>query len=217
MPLNGPIRSGYLAAALTAIPKRHPARPSDPPAYTPPAAGNDTNISQNSNSSADRNEDVDGNADSGGGSDPCARAACPVCKADMPASESFSLPADVLFDFGKPTLKTDGLDELDDFIEEVRQSYEDGQPIASITISGYTDQLGGDGGNQRLSLERAEAVRDYMKKNGFPDVPVTVRGMGAADPKVPVESCTGGAQEQIACLAPNRRVLIEIKRTESQQ
>jgi outer membrane protein OmpA-like peptidoglycan-associated protein len=137
--------------------------------------------------------------------------------ADMQGNYRIELPADVLFDFDKSTLKTDGLDELDDFIEEARQAHEDGQHIASITISGYTDQLGSDGVNQRLSLERAEAVRDYMKKNGFPDVPVAVRGMGAADPKVPIESCTGSVQEQMACLAPNRRVLIEIKRTESQQ
>jgi outer membrane protein OmpA-like peptidoglycan-associated protein len=194
-----------------------PAAPSNPPAYTPPAAGNDANISQNANPPAHPNGDVDVNADSGGSTDSCGNAGCPVCKADIPASESFSLQADVLFDFDDSTLRTDGLDELDDFIEEARQAHEDGQRIASITISGYTDQLGSDGVNQRLSLERAEAVRDYMQKNGFPDVPVAVRGMGAADPKVPIESCTGGAQEQIACLAPNRRVLIEIKRTESQQ
>lgn len=88
----------------------------------------------------------------------------------------------------------------------------DGEPIAGLTISGYTDQLGSDVVNLKLSQARAEAVRDYLKVNGFPDVLLTVRGMGAAEPKVLLSSCAGSQEEQRDCLAPNRRVMIEVKR-----
>jgi len=66
--------------------------------------------------------------------------------------------------------------------------------------------------NLKLSQARAEAVRDYLKANGLPDVPITVRGMGAADPKVPLSDCAGSGQEQQDCLAPNRRVVISVRR-----
>ena len=89
---------------------------------------------------------------------------------------------------------------------------QDNEPIGGLTISGYTDQLGSDAVNLKLSQARAEAVRDYLKANGFPDVPVTVRGMGAAEPKVPLSSCAGSPEEQRDCLAPNRRVVIEVRR-----
>ena len=123
----------------------------------------------------------------------------------------------MLFDFDQATLKPDGLQALDDFIKDARAAHEDGQRIKSVTISGYTDQIGEDDANQRLSEARAAAVRDYMRKKAFPDVPITVRGMGPADPQVALSQCTGSGQEQIACLAPNRRVVIEVTRTERQE
>lgn len=174
--------------------------PPVPPAsaHDQPATGND-----------DANTPADANPDN---STACGGAPCPVCKADVPASDDLDLPSDVLFDFDQATLKPQGREELDSLIEEARASVEDGEPLAAITISGYTDQLGSDAVNLKLSQARAEAVRDYLKANGFPEVPITVRGMGAADPRVPLSSCAGSAEEQQDCLAPNRRVVIGVRR-----
>ena len=152
----------------------------------------------------------------GGGNDAfCGAIACPVCTVDMPTPESFPLSADVLFDFDAASLKPEGLEALDELIEDANTSQQDGQKLASVTVSGYTDQLGGDASNQRLSEARAAAVRDYLKSRGFPDVPIAVRGMGSADPVVALTDCSGSREEQIDCLAPNRRVVIDIKRAES--
>lgn len=171
----------------------------------PPASGNDNPASGNDDANTPPG---DAPLDNGTA---CGGAPCPVCKVDVPASEQMDLPSDVLFDFDQSTLKPEGKEELDSLIEEARAAVEDGEPIAGLTISGYTDQLGSDAVNLKLSQARAEAVRDYLKANGFPDVPVTVRGMGAAEPKVPLSSCAGSAEEQKDCLAPNRRVVIEVR------
>lgn len=174
-------------------------------APAPPANGNDQPAPGND----DANTPANATSDSGTA---CGGAPCPVCKADVPASDDLDLPSDVLFDFDQATLKPEGREELDSLIEEAKASVEDGERIAGLTISGYTDQLGSDAVNLKLSQARAEAVRDYLKANGLPDVPITVRGMGAADPKVPLSSCAGSGQEQQDCLAPNRRVVISVRR-----
>jgi outer membrane protein OmpA-like peptidoglycan-associated protein len=145
----------------------------------------------------------------------CGLTACPVCRVELPASDSFPLSADVLFDFDQASLKPAGLEVLDELIADAKAAQQDGQAIAAVTVSGYTDQLGSDATNRRLSEARAAAVRDYLKAKGFPDVPIAVRGMGAADPVVPLADCSGSTEEQIDCLAPNRRVVIDIKRVES--
>lgn len=175
----------------------------DPPA--PPANGNDQPAPGND----DANTPANATPDSGTA---CGGQPCPVCKADAPASDDLDLSSDVLFDFDQATLKPEGREELDSLIEEAKASVEDGERIAGLTISGYTDQLGSDAVNLKLSQARAEAVRDYLNANGLPDVPITVRGMGAADPKVPLSSCAGSGQEQQDCLAPNRRVVISVRR-----
>ena len=153
-----------------------------------------------------------GSQDSGAG---CGSLACPVCPANPPESQAYALSADTLFEFDKAVLKPDGLTQLDTLIREARDAQKDGQDIGAVTVTGHTDPLGSDAVNLRLSQSRAEAVRDYMKRQGFPDVPITVAGRGAADPVVPLESCKGATEQKIACLAPNRRVVVDIRRTRS--
>ena len=103
----------------------------------PPTNGNDQPASGND----DANTPANATSDSGTA---CGGAPCPVCKADVPASDDLDLPSDVLFDFDQATLKPEGKEELDSLIEEAKASVEDGERIAGLTISGYTDQLGSD-------------------------------------------------------------------------
>jgi outer membrane protein OmpA-like peptidoglycan-associated protein len=147
----------------------------------------------------------------------CGAWGCFSCRAEVQPTQSYALSADVLFDFDRATLRAHGLADLDALIEEAKAAQADGQGIASVRISGYTDQLGSEAVNARLSTARAEAVRDYLKSRGFPDAPILVRGMGAAEPKVALEACPGTQEERIACLAPNRRVLIEITRAHKEK
>jgi len=77
-----------------------------------------------------------------------------------------------------------------------------------IALSGHTDELGSDDYNQRLSEQRANAVRDYLVAKGVDASRIKVVGLGRT---APVKSCPGqkGAA-LIDCLAPNRRVELAI-------
>ena len=137
-----------------------------------------------------------------------------VVAAPAPAPEpvmvdkQFTLSSDVLFDFNKATLKPEAgqaLDTLYTQIEEARPK--DG----SATVIGYTDRLGSDAYNQKLSEQRAQTVADYLVGKGLPAGKVNVEGHGESSP-VTGESCTSkSTRELIVCLAPDRRVEVKVQ------
>jgi peptidoglycan-binding protein ArfA len=67
-------------------------------------------------------------------------------------------------------------------------------------VAGYTDDTGSDAANERLSEERADAVRAFLISAGVPADRLTARGYGAADP---VASNTTPAGRAL-----NRRVVL---------
>lgn len=71
-------------------------------------------------------------------------------------------------------------------------------PDIVIRIEGHTDDTGPADGNLRLSLERAEAVRDALEARGVAATRMQVRGLGQDVPLVPNE---GDWQREV-----NRRV-----------
>ena len=71
-----------------------------------------------------------------------------------------------------------------------------------IEISGHTDNTGSDEINNKLSLERANAVKDYLLKGGIDTVRIRTKGYGKSKPKADNATEEG---RQI-----NRRVEIEI-------
>ncbi|MDI1260158.1 DUF192 domain-containing protein [Aquabacterium sp.] len=140
-----------------------------------------------------------GGTGTGGGI--CEGASCPSC----PKTVKQVLNADALFKFDKSSLSDmlpGGTAQLDKLIEYAKTT----KPT-SVTINGYTDHLGTQAHNQKLSEDRAKTVRDYLKAHGFPDVPITVVGKADADPVVDAETCAKLPKaEEIDCLQPNRRV-----------
>lgn len=81
--------------------------------------------------------------------------------------------------------------------------------VRGLTIKGYTDRLGNDAYNQKLSLQRAQTVQHYLRSRGV-TLPMSVQGRGKADAIV---DCTQKKRDQlVGCLAPNRRVEIEFLR-----
>jgi OmpA-OmpF porin, OOP family len=61
--------------------------------------------------------------------------------------------------------------------------------------------------NQKLSLQRAEAVRDYLVNRGVPANRLRAQGRGETQPVV---QCTEKDRAAlITCLEPNRRVEVE--------
>ena len=71
-------------------------------------------------------------------------------------------------------------------------------PGLKIQVEGHTDSIGSDEYNQKLSEQRADAVRDYLTSQGVPPDTMTAVGLGKADP---VASNTTDAGRQ-----QNRRV-----------
>lgn len=78
-----------------------------------------------------------------------------------------------------------------------------------FVVRGFADDIGTARYNERLSLERAEAVRAYLVGKGVDPAKVEVRALGSAAPRA---SCPTELKREtlLACLAPNRRVEIDI-------
>src|SRR5499427_619765 len=72
----------------------------------------------------------------------------------------------------------------------------------TISVYGYTDDIGTQAYNLQLSQRRAEAVRDFLVQAGISPTIMTTKGFGKSDPRVP------GDSEQAR--AANRRVEIGI-------
>ena len=54
----------------------------------------------------------------------------------------------------------------------------------SIYVYGYTDDVGSQEYNQKLSERRAQAVRDYLVQAGLDPGILSTRGYGKSDPRV---------------------------------
>ena len=81
--------------------------------------------------------------------------------------------SDVLFDTGKYSLKSGAREKLAK-VAGILLAY----PGLNIEVGGYTDNVGGDAMNQKLSENRADAVRDYLVQQGVATNSVTARGFG---------------------------------------
>jgi len=81
--------------------------------------------------------------------------------------------SDVLFDSGKYSLKPGAREKLAK-VAGILLAY----PGLDIAVGGYTDNVGGDAMNQKLSENRAGAVRDYLVQQGVTTGSVTARGFG---------------------------------------
>ena len=81
--------------------------------------------------------------------------------------------------------------------------------LVSIDISGHADWIGSDAYNQQLSERRADAVAAYLVERGVDPAKLGRTGFGKT---LPLKSCPldAGRAALIECLAPNRRVVVEI-------
>ena len=114
-----------------------------------------------------------------------------------------------LFEFNKATLTTEAKAKLD---AEVVAKLKDVGDVRYINVNGHADRLGTAQYNQQLSEKRAEAVRAYLVSKGVDASKVETFGFGKT---TPVKSCPDQKDRKalIECLAPNRRVEVEIQGT----
>lgn len=83
----------------------------------------------------------------------------------------------VYFDFGKYTLRPESFTELDELV-----SYMKWRENERIEIAGHTDNIGNASDNQKLSEQRAGAIREYLIKKGVSPSRVIAKGYGSTDP-----------------------------------
>jgi OOP family OmpA-OmpF porin len=122
-----------------------------------------------------------------------------------------SFSAESLFGFDKSVVRPEGRTALDAFTTETA-----GTTYDVITVEGHTDRLGSVAYNQKLSEERAEAVKSYLMSTGkFDAAKLKSVGMGETQPVTKAGDCVGKTQNPtlIKCLQPDRRVEIEVTGT----
>ena len=120
-------------------------------------------------------------------------------------AQTVSLSADVLFDFDSATVTSRGRKFLDDLGDKLRA-----EGTLTVNVLGYTDRLGTDDYNLKLSQKRAEAVKGHLST--FVDAAaIKAIGRGKEHP-VTEGKCTGhkAVASLVACLQPDRRVEINV-------
>ena len=136
----------------------------------------------------------------------------PAPAAPAITSQKVTYSADTLFDFDKAVLKPAGKEALDDLANKIQ-----GMNTEVVVATGYTDRIGSDKYNDRLSLRRAQAVKAYLVSKGVPANKIYTEGKGKRNPVK--TDCKGNKPTAAlkACLAPNRRVEVEVVGTQQQQ
>ena len=134
--------------------------------------------------------------------------AAPVVAPEV-VSKTFNLSSDVTFAFGKANLKPQAKTTLDGIYGEIAQINN-----ANVAVAGYTDRIGKDAPNVKLSQRRADSVANYLVAKGVPAQSISAVGHGKANP-VTGSTCDAvkGRKALIACLAPDRRVEIAVNGT----
>ena len=131
-----------------------------------------------------------------------------VAVVTAPPRQRVSFSAESLFSFDQTTISADGKAALDQFVAELQNT-----EYTVIEVEGHTDRLGTTAYNQRLSEQRAEAVKAYLVASGRVDPgKVSASGKGEASPVTPADQCTSRRETKalIACLRADRRVEIEV-------
>ena len=120
----------------------------------------------------------------------------------------YVLNEDVLFAYAKADLKAEGRQALDNLLATLVKI---NPSESAIVVIGHTDRIGSDNYNQKLSERRAQTVLNYLVQKGVPAEIITSRGMGKSQPVTGTKCNALRGADLKACLAPDRRVEIEVK------
>ncbi|MEK6211175.1 MAG: OmpA family protein [Pseudomonadota bacterium] len=137
----------------------------------------------------------------------------PTQYADQPVARapvSVSFEAEPLFSFDKSVVRSDQHGKLDEFVAGLK-----GTQYDSISAIGYADHIGSEEYNQKLSERRANAVKNYLVRQGIPAGKINAEARGESEP-VTGGTCSGErGKALIACLEPDRRVDVSVTATKA--
>lgn len=106
-----------------------------------------------------------------------------------------AIPSDISFDSNSAYIKSQFRPVLNSFVTSLKRN-----PNTHVIIIGHTDSTGGDHINDPLSLNRANATRDYIFNQGVRGPRIQTQGRGAREPVASNDSSWGRSK--------NRRVEI---------
>jgi len=153
-------------------------------------------------------------------SSPCAAAPAPQAEvapapvaapepapAPEPVAQLVSEQLTILFDFNKSIITPTSAAKLDQIAAAVNLS----PHVTKVNIVGYTDQIGTDKYNDKLSVRRAHSVKAYL--DGKMRIDANVLGLRGLGKQSPVDECKNSKNRKakIACMAVNRRVEVEFE------
>jgi len=129
---------------------------------------------------------------------------------DKPAEafKDYALSGDVLFAFGKSGYQDISSRGRVAILELVTQLNREHAKLDRVVVVGHTDPIGSYQANQTLGLKRAQTVRRLLIDGGIPSTAVIARSAGSSEPVT--DECYGSKAEQVACNAPNRRVVVRV-------
>ncbi|MEZ4979623.1 MAG: OmpA family protein [Chitinophagales bacterium] len=99
--------------------------------------------------------------------------------------------ANILYDFGKATLRDESKLVLDELINILQEN-----PSIIIELSAHTDNIGSDESNLKLSQARAESCVAYLISKGISKSRLSAKGYGEAVPIAPNENEDGSDNEE---------------------
>ena len=108
-----------------------------------------------------------------------------------------TFPGGILFPTGKWTLNNSAQSELSNFAVSLKQN-----PLTDVKVIGYTDNAGGYAVNEKVSTNRADAVKTYLVNSGVAGTRIEAQGVPMADYVASNDTEAGRAQ--------NRRVEVYI-------
>ena len=120
---------------------------------------------------------------------------CPPAVAEPAPAPAPDAPivvlGDVNFDFDKATLKPTADEKIDKAVAHVNKMSGE-----QFELKGYTDSIGSEAYNLKLSQKRADAVRNAMIKKGAPADRITAKGYGEASPAASNSTKAGRAENR---------------------
>ena len=113
---------------------------------------------------------------------------------------------DILFEFDRSDAASiaEGQDSIRSLANRINQV----SGTSPVIVSGYTDRLGSDAYNQKLSAARANTVAHLLVNYGVVPQRIKIEGNNKTDL---YQQCNGSqrSSELIECLGPNRRVNVD--------
>ncbi len=121
----------------------------------------------------------------------------------MPSALPTALPAstallvlDSLSGVTFPAEKTELSEESQLALKEAVETLKALPKGSIIEIGGYTDEPGGEEHNKQLALQRAEAIRQYLIKQGLSAAALKTKGYGTSQPLADSQTELGKAQNR---------------------